>query len=72
MVTESGLSAENVASSFVKQYYALLEICPENVHKFYKESSQLGWAEADGAVTSVTTLRVSILKRTYHEIFVVV
>lgn len=57
MVTDSGLSAQNVASSFVKQYYTLLEICPENVHKFYKESSQLGWAEADGAVTSVTTLR---------------
>ncbi|XP_073145848.1 nuclear transport factor 2-like isoform X2 [Henckelia pumila] len=57
MVTESGLSAQDVASSFVKQYYALLDICPENVHKFYQESSQLGWAEPDGAVTSVTTLR---------------
>ncbi|KZV50234.1 ras GTPase-activating protein-binding protein 2 [Dorcoceras hygrometricum] len=57
MVTESGLSAQNVASSFVKQYYALLEISPENVHKFYQESSQLGWAEPDGAMTSVTTLR---------------
>ncbi|XP_075480659.1 nuclear transport factor 2-like isoform X2 [Primulina tabacum] len=56
MVTESGLSAQIVASSFVKQYYAVLEICPENVHKFYQESSQLGWAEPDGAVTSVTTL----------------
>lgn len=56
MVTEPGLSAQDVASSFVKQYYALLEICPENVHKFYQESSQLGWAELDGAVTSVTTL----------------
>ncbi|KAL2559425.1 Nuclear transport factor 2 (NTF2) family protein with RNA binding (RRM-RBD-RNP motif) domain [Forsythia ovata] len=45
-----------VANAFVKQYYSLLHDCPEAVHKFYQESSLLGWPGADDAITSVTTL----------------
>ncbi|KAL2542880.1 Nuclear transport factor 2 (NTF2) family protein with RNA binding (RRM-RBD-RNP motif) domain [Abeliophyllum distichum] len=45
-----------VANAFVKQYYSLLHDCPEAVHKFYHESSLLGWPGADDAITSVTTL----------------
>ncbi|KAI3467240.1 hypothetical protein Pfo_023903 [Paulownia fortunei] len=47
---------QNVADAFVKQYYAILNKCPENVHKFYGESSLLGWPGPDGVVTPVTTL----------------
>ncbi|KAL0302317.1 UNVERIFIED_CONTAM: Nuclear transport factor 2 [Sesamum angustifolium] len=45
-----------VANAFVKQYYAILNKCPENAHKFYQESSLLGWPGADGVLTPVTTL----------------
>ncbi|KAK4430085.1 Nuclear transport factor 2 [Sesamum alatum] len=45
-----------VANAFVKQYYAILNKCPENVHKFYQESSLLGWPGPDGVLTPVTTL----------------
>ncbi|XP_011101762.1 ras GTPase-activating protein-binding protein 1 [Sesamum indicum] len=45
-----------VANAFVKQYYAILNKCPENVHKFYQESSLLGWPGSDGVLKPVTTL----------------
>ncbi|KAK6133951.1 hypothetical protein DH2020_032309 [Rehmannia glutinosa] len=45
-----------VADAFVKQYYMILNKCPENAHKFYGESSLLGWPGPDGVVTPVTTL----------------
>ncbi|KAG8366450.1 hypothetical protein BUALT_Bualt17G0081200 [Buddleja alternifolia] len=47
---------QDVADAFVKQYYAILNKSPENVHKFYQESSLLGWPGSDGVVTPVTTL----------------
>ncbi|PIN20334.1 Nuclear transport factor 2 [Handroanthus impetiginosus] len=49
------ISAQYVADSFVKQYYAVLNKCPENVYKFYKESSLLSWPGPDGVITPVTT-----------------
>ncbi|KAL0386077.1 UNVERIFIED_CONTAM: Nuclear transport factor 2 [Sesamum radiatum] len=45
-----------VANAFVKQYYAILNKCPENLHKFYQESSLLGWPGSDGVLKPVTTL----------------
>lgn len=54
-------SPADVADAFVKQFYVILNQCPENLHKFYQESSLQGWAEADGSLRPVTTLSVSIL-----------
>ncbi|GFQ05286.1 hypothetical protein PHJA_002672700 [Phtheirospermum japonicum] len=48
----------DVADAFVKQYYTILSNSPENAHKFYAESSLLGWPESDGVITPVTTLSV--------------
>lgn len=53
-------SPADVADAFVKQFYVILNQCPENLHKFYQEPSLQGWAEADGVVTPVTTLNVSM------------
>lgn len=53
---------QDVADAFVKQYYAILNKCPENAHKFYQESSLLSWPGTNGDVTPVTTLSVSILR----------
>ncbi|XP_057777312.1 nuclear transport factor 2-like isoform X2 [Salvia miltiorrhiza] len=49
-------SPADVADAFVKQFYVILNQCPENLHKFYQEASLQGWAGADGVVTPVTTL----------------
>ncbi|KAG6426201.1 hypothetical protein SASPL_110421 [Salvia splendens] len=49
-------SPADVADAFVKQFYVILNQCPENLHKFYQESSLQGWAEADGSLRPVTTL----------------
>ncbi|KAL3654306.1 hypothetical protein CASFOL_003987 [Castilleja foliolosa] len=46
----------DVADAFVKQYYAILSKYPENAHKFYAETSLLGWPGSDGVITPVTTL----------------
>ncbi|KAL2546647.1 Nuclear transport factor 2 (NTF2) family protein with RNA binding (RRM-RBD-RNP motif) domain [Forsythia ovata] len=51
------LSANVVANAFVTRYYAILQHCPENVHKFYQESSLLGWPGPNDAITPVTTLQ---------------
>ncbi|CAA3027908.1 Nuclear transport factor 2 [Olea europaea subsp. europaea] len=50
------INVQSVANAFVKQYYHFFLNCPEVVHKFYQESSLLGWPGADDAITSVTTL----------------
>lgn len=55
------INVQSVANAFVKQYYHFFLNCPEVVHKFYQESSLLGWPGADDAITSVTTLEVSYL-----------
>ncbi|CAI9775194.1 unnamed protein product [Fraxinus pennsylvanica] len=50
------IDVQSVAKAFVSQYYSHLHNCPEVVHKFYQESSLLGWPGADDAIISVTTL----------------
>ncbi|KAK4423681.1 Nuclear transport factor 2 [Sesamum alatum] len=50
------LSAKYVADAFVKQYYPVLNKCPEDAYRFYKESSLLGWPGPNGVVMPVTTL----------------
>ncbi|PIN16749.1 Nuclear transport factor 2 [Handroanthus impetiginosus] len=47
---------QTVADAFVKQYYAILNRCPEKAHKFYQELSILGWQGPDGVMTSITSL----------------
>lgn len=53
------LSAQHVADAFVTQYYHILRVSPESVHKFYKESSTLGRPGSDGMMSISTTMKVS-------------
>ncbi|KAL8545043.1 hypothetical protein ACS0TY_005301 [Phlomoides rotata] len=48
--------SSTVAKEFVKQYYFILENCPEKLHKFYKEPSLLSWPGVDGILGLVTSL----------------
>ncbi|KAL6570947.1 hypothetical protein OROGR_000497 [Orobanche gracilis] len=50
------MDTQRVADAFVAQYYMILNECPKEVHKFYGESSLLGWTEHDSVMTTVTTL----------------
>ncbi|KAL6538775.1 hypothetical protein OROMI_025101 [Orobanche minor] len=50
------MDTQRVADAFVAQYYMILNECPKEVHKFYGESSLLGWTEHDSAMATVTTL----------------
>ncbi|GFQ05287.1 putative g3bp-like protein [Phtheirospermum japonicum] len=62
----------DVANEFVRQYYMILNKCPENAHMFYNESSLLGWQENDGVITPVTTLSAinnKILSSDYKNCF---
>jgi hypothetical protein len=52
-----------VGSVFVNQYYNLLNGSPDQVHKFYKDASTIGWAGSDGVMEYVTTMPVSSLPR---------
>lgn len=51
-------SAEVVGNAFVEQYYHILHQSPELVHKFYQDSSLLSRPDADGIMTTVTTMQV--------------
>ncbi|KAK3150162.1 hypothetical protein QOZ80_3AG0229590 [Eleusine coracana subsp. coracana] len=44
-----------VSGAFVQQYYHILHEKPEQVHKFYQDSSILGRPEPNGTMGSVTT-----------------
>ncbi|XP_019180824.1 PREDICTED: ras GTPase-activating protein-binding protein 1-like [Ipomoea nil] len=50
-------SAEKVGCAFISQYYQVLDLRPEDTHKFYKDSSVAGWEGNDGVVHSVTTMK---------------
>ncbi|KAF5443432.1 hypothetical protein F2P56_035987 [Juglans regia] len=56
---ESGAvpSAEMVGNAFVDQYYCTLYQSPEEVHRFYNDSSILTRPGPDGVISSVTTLQ---------------
>lgn len=56
-------TAETVGYAFTSQYYQVLDLRPEDTHKFYKDSSVAGWEGNDGVVYSVTTMKVSIYLR---------
>lgn len=48
-----------IGGAFVQQYYHILHEQPDQVHKFYQESSILGRPESNGTMAYVTTLDVS-------------
>ncbi|KAK9277743.1 hypothetical protein L1049_007290 [Liquidambar formosana] len=48
---------EFVGTSFVERYYRMLCESPEEVHKFYQDSSVLSRPGLDGVMTSVTTMQ---------------
>nr|GLL43536.1 ras GTPase-activating protein-binding protein 1-like [Ipomoea trifida] len=52
-------TAETVGYAFTSQYYQVLDLRPEDTHKFYKDSSVAGWEGNDGVVYSVTTMKDS-------------
>ncbi|KAF9663821.1 hypothetical protein SADUNF_Sadunf17G0091800 [Salix dunnii] len=51
-----GPSAQVVGNAFVEQYYYILLTSPDLVHRFYQDSSVLSRPDANGVVTSVTTM----------------
>lgn len=53
-------SAQIVGNAFVEQYYHILHHSPELVYKFYHDSSILSRQEANGMISSVTTMEVCI------------
>ncbi|TVU46559.1 hypothetical protein EJB05_06100, partial [Eragrostis curvula] len=50
------ISPHLVSGAFVQQYYHILHNQPEQVHKFYQDSSILARPEPNGTMVSVTTL----------------
>lgn len=50
---------EQVGNAFVHQYYLILHQSPELVYRFYQDSSKLGRPEAEGLMSSITTMQVS-------------
>lgn len=52
-------SAQVVGNAFVEQYYHILHHSPELVYRFYQDSSVLSRPDANGVMTSVTTMQVS-------------
>ncbi|KAK6925122.1 Nuclear transport factor 2 domain [Dillenia turbinata] len=49
-------SAQVVGNAFVEQYYHILHQSPELVYRFYQDSSVLSRPDANGSMTSVTTM----------------
>ncbi|XP_008792919.2 nuclear transport factor 2-like isoform X1 [Phoenix dactylifera] len=63
-------SAQVVANAFVHQYYHILHQSPELVYRFYLENSKLGRSEAQGVMSSITTMQAineKILSMYYRE-----
>ncbi|PUZ40649.1 hypothetical protein GQ55_9G441400 [Panicum hallii var. hallii] len=50
------ISPHVISSAFVQQYYNILHEQPDQVHKFYQESSILSRPESNGTMVDVTTL----------------
>lgn len=48
-----------VGTDFVNQYYKIIHSSPEFGHRFYQDGSELLWPEADGQMTSVSTMQVT-------------
>ncbi|CAK8539772.1 unnamed protein product [Lathyrus sativus] len=47
-------TTQMVGNAFVEQYYSILHRDPDQVHRFYHDSSVLSRPEEDGTMTSVT------------------
>ncbi|KAL0450463.1 UNVERIFIED_CONTAM: Nuclear transport factor 2 [Sesamum latifolium] len=50
-------SAQVVGNAFVEQYYHILHHSPELVFRFYQDTSVLSRPDADGLMTTVTTMQ---------------
>ncbi|KAL0343796.1 UNVERIFIED_CONTAM: Nuclear transport factor 2 [Sesamum angustifolium] len=50
-------SAQVVGNAFVEQYYHILHHSPELVFRFYQDASVLSRPDADGLMTTVTTMK---------------
>lgn len=61
-------TAQEVAKAFVTKYYLILNKSPEIPHKFYQESSLLGWPRFDGYMKIATTLSVILLSHLRHNL----
>lgn len=62
MQTIAPPSAQVVGNAFVEQYYQIQHHSPESVYRFYQDSSFLSRPNANGVMTSVTTMEVSIIR----------
>jgi len=58
-VSDGSPTPQMVGNAFVEQYYSILHQEPDQVHRFYHESSVLSRPEEDGSMTMVTTTVVS-------------
>uniref|UniRef100_A0A3Q7ILC8 NTF2 domain-containing protein n=1 Tax=Solanum lycopersicum TaxID=4081 RepID=A0A3Q7ILC8_SOLLC len=58
MQTVAQPSAQVVGNTFVEQYYQIQHHSPESVYRFYQDSSVLSRPDANGVMTSVTTMKV--------------
>ena len=54
--------AQVVGNAFVEQYYHILHQSPEQVYRFYQDSSVLSRPDSNGVMTSVTTMEVCLLQ----------
>ncbi|CAJ1939730.1 unnamed protein product, partial [Sphenostylis stenocarpa] len=54
-VSDGSPTPQMVGNAFVEQYYSILHQEPDQVHRFYHESSVLSRPEEDGSMTMVTT-----------------
>jgi hypothetical protein len=52
-------TSQMVGNAFVEQYYSILHRDPDQVHRFYHDSSVMSRPEEDGTMTTVTTTAVS-------------
>ncbi|KAG0485400.1 hypothetical protein HPP92_009479 [Vanilla planifolia] len=50
-------SPQVVGAAFVQQYYYVLHRSPDQVHKFYQDSSILSRPDSNGMMTTVTTIQ---------------
>ncbi|CAA6662940.1 unnamed protein product [Spirodela intermedia] len=50
-------AAHVIGKAFVEQYYNILRLSPEMVHKFYQDVSLLGRPDLEGTMSSVTTMQ---------------
>lgn len=58
-------SAQVVGNAFVEQYYHILHNSPELVYRFYQDASVLSRPDSNGVMTSVTTMEVSFVVKTF-------